>query len=316
MLTTIEELEKEIEQFHKNIHQSNELMKILSSVVDTSKAQTDFFEKKTTELYSEIEKLSPEMHKYFKNETADFTREINTAYKNYYEAVNRVAEQHFEEQKKQQDSILEKIEQYSVQIEVTKTSIENFSNFFEQKLNAVQNENQMSLQQIQEVYANTLKTANDTFEKNIAGILHQLGLLPTVFAEKMETVQKGYAESLNTSNVEFKAAVQNVREELKMMPHSMSENADRQYKEFLNQFENTAKEREANLLKVENRLHEYEQNMESKYVSLAEKIENAKMEQVYVYCQEMNKAINGKINLVLVGTIIVAIVSALSCFIK
>ena len=57
MLTTIQELEREIDQFHKNIKDSNELMKILMSLASLTKTQTESFEVRTKALQDDLAKL-------------------------------------------------------------------------------------------------------------------------------------------------------------------------------------------------------------------------------------------------------------------
>ena len=61
MLTTIQELEREIEQFHKNVKESNELMNILMSVTALTKTQTEAFDTRTKALYEDLAKLPPEL---------------------------------------------------------------------------------------------------------------------------------------------------------------------------------------------------------------------------------------------------------------
>ena len=65
MLTTIQELEQEIDQFHKNIKDSNELMKILMSVASLTKTQTESFEMRSKALQDELDKLPPELSEIF-----------------------------------------------------------------------------------------------------------------------------------------------------------------------------------------------------------------------------------------------------------
>lgn len=56
MLTTIQELEKEIDQFHKNIKDSNELIRLLASIASLTKTQTESFEVRTQALQDELAK--------------------------------------------------------------------------------------------------------------------------------------------------------------------------------------------------------------------------------------------------------------------
>ena len=69
------------------------------------------------------------------------------------------------------------------------------------------------------------------------------------------------------------------------------------------------------LAQTENRVSELSQQLESKYNAFVEKLESTNMDQLYKYCQDMNKAINLKLGLLLGGVAVAVIVSIVSLFI-
>lgn len=87
MLTTIQALEREIDQFHKNIKDSNELMKILMSVASLTKTQTESFETRTKVLQDELAKLPPELSDLFQKKIEEFVQEVHNEHQSYQTAV-------------------------------------------------------------------------------------------------------------------------------------------------------------------------------------------------------------------------------------
>ena len=85
MLTTIQELEHEIDQFHKNIKDSNELMKILISIASLTKKQTESFEIRTTALQDELAKLPPELSELFQRKTEALVQTLHDEQKQIQE---------------------------------------------------------------------------------------------------------------------------------------------------------------------------------------------------------------------------------------
>ena len=85
MLTTIQDLEHEIDQFHKNIKDSNELMKILISVASLTKKQTESFEIRTTALQDELAKLPPELSELFQRKTEALVQTLHDEQKQIQE---------------------------------------------------------------------------------------------------------------------------------------------------------------------------------------------------------------------------------------
>ena len=90
MLTTIQELEREIDQFHKNIKDSNELMKILMSLASLTKTQTESFEVRTKALQDDLAKLSPELSDLFQKKVEGFIQEVHSEHQSYQTAVTKL----------------------------------------------------------------------------------------------------------------------------------------------------------------------------------------------------------------------------------
>jgi hypothetical protein len=79
MIDTIEQLEKEIDTFHKNIASSNELIKQLDTLIDVSKKNREEFSKSVTDVIRKIETSNFDIH----NNSKDVLHEMKIAFENY-----------------------------------------------------------------------------------------------------------------------------------------------------------------------------------------------------------------------------------------
>lgn len=93
-MPTIEDLEKEIELFHKNISGSNALMAALTSIVSVSKDQTQAFEAKAAELEALISKLPEDVKREFSECINSFTSEMQAERIRYEKEIATLLEKY------------------------------------------------------------------------------------------------------------------------------------------------------------------------------------------------------------------------------
>lgn len=257
MLTTIQELEREIELFHKNVKESNELMNILMSVTTLTKTQTEAFDTRTKALYEDLAKLPPELSELVQKKIANFIQTIHS------------------EQQAYQTSVAQLIGGYTDKVEKAEEVISEIPTALEAQLKKDRAENAEELKKVQEQFATELSKAN------------------AAFAEQLKSV----VETLQTLSAQIK------------------DDSAQQYTAFLNELEKMMETRLEQLAQTESRVSELSQQLESKYNAFVEKLESTNMDQLYKYCQDMNKAINLKLGLLLGGVAIAVIVSIVSSFI-
>lgn len=120
MLTTIQELEKQIDRFHQNIKDSNELMEILKSVASATKNQTESFEQKTKALQEELGKLPPELSDLFRIHLEAVMQEVHNEHQVYQVTVEKLMEHYTAKLADTEAQIAKVPEQLSRQLEATK----------------------------------------------------------------------------------------------------------------------------------------------------------------------------------------------------
>ena len=257
MLTTIQELEKEIEQFHKNIKDSNELINILTSVTELTKTQTESFETRTKAIMDEMSVLPPEMRNLFQSKAEEFIKEIRKENQSYQTAVSNL------------------MDGYADKIAKAEVSVSNIPNALEEKIKKDRAANIEDLKKIQEEYSADLSKANEVFSKHL------------------------------------QSAVEGVQS----LPEQIKEISAQQYDAFLKELGKLIDARLAQLSETESRVLDLSQQLESKYNTFVAKLEATNMDQLYKYCQDMNKSINTKLGIILGGVAVAVIISIVSLFI-
>ena len=257
MLTTIQDLEHDIEQFHKNIKDSNELMKILMSVVTMSKTQTESFDVRTKELQDELAKLPPELSELFQEKTKKFLLDVHNEHQAYQDAVEKI------------------MISYSNKFNKSETAILDIPATLESHLKKAHRENVDSLNEVQEQYSLELKKANDAFYEQL------------------------------------QVALESIQE----VPKCIADNCNQQYSMFLKELERVMELRLKQLSDTENQVVELSKQLERKYDAFVAKLEATNMDQLYKFCQDMNKSINTKLTLALGGVAVAVVISVISLFI-
>lgn len=257
MLTTIQELEREIDQFHKNIKDSNELLKILMSVASLTKTQTESFDVRTKALHEELSKLPPELNDLFQKKIESFIQEIHREHQAYQTAVTSL------------------MDRYSKKITAAESTIAKIPTELELQMQKDRSENVAGLKQIQEQYAADLAKTNEAFAKQLQVVVNAI----------------------------------------QVVPGQINDNAAQQYVAFLKELEKMMDARLTQLSATEKRVEDLSRELEAKYNAFVNKLESTNMDQLYKYCQDMNKSINTKLSIALGGVAIAVIVSIVSLFI-
>ena len=131
----------------------------------------------------------------------------------------------------------------------------------------------------------------------------------------LKQIQEQYAADLAKTNEAFSKQLQVVVESIQAVPGQIKDNSDQQYNAFLKELEKMMDARLTQLSETEKRVVDLSQQLELKYNAFVTKLESTNMDQLYKYCQDMNKAINTKLSIALGGVAVAAIVSIISLFI-
>lgn len=161
MLTTIQELEQEIDKFRKNIKDSNELMKILMSIASLTKMQTESFEIRTKALQNELAKLPPEQNNLFQRKIEDFVQKVHDEHKSY------------------QTTVVKLMDEYADKFAKAGSSLAGMPSALEAQLQKDRAENVVGLKRIQEQYAADLAKTNEAFAKQFNAVIESIQAVPS-----------------------------------------------------------------------------------------------------------------------------------------
>lgn len=179
MLTTIQELEQEIDQFHKNIKESNELINILMSVVSMTRTQTESFDTHAKALHDELAKLPPELSDLVQKKIEDFVQAVHTEHQAYQSAAAQL------------------MEGYADKVAKAETLIAEVPSALEIQLHNNRAENIVGLKQIQEQYASDLEKTNTAFSEQLQVVVERIQETPA-------KIQDGSAQQYAAFLQEFK----------------------------------------------------------------------------------------------------------------
>ena len=308
MLTTIQDLEREIDQFHKNIKDSNELMRILMSVVSLTKTQTDSFEVRTKALQDELAKLPPELGDLFQNKIEGFVQEVHNEHHIYQTAVANL------------------MEKYSEKVSIAENAISKVPVILEVQAETVQKRHLEELAKIEVAYSQALTSSMENYVARVTDVTGSIAKVPGNLDAQLQKdraehiaglkqIQEQYAVDLSRTNEAFAKQLQAVIESTQAVPGQIKDNSTQQQSVFLKELEKMMDARLAQLSDTEKRVVDLSRQLETKYEAFVAKLEATNMDQLYKYCQGMNKTINTKLGLALAGVAVAIAISIISLFI-
>ncbi len=308
MLTTIQELEREIDQFHKNIKDSNELMKILMSVASLTKTQTESFEIRTKALQDELAKLPPELSDLFQKKIEGFVQEVHNEHRSYQTAVATL------------------MEKYSEEVSSAETAISKVPGVLEAQAEAIQKHHLDELAKVEAAYSQTLTSSMESYATRVANATVAISNVPENLDAQLQKaraehiaglkqIQGQYAADLAKANEAFAKQLQAVIENIQAVPGQIKDSSDQQYSAFLKELEKMMDAHLAQLSDTEKRVVDLSQQLEVKYDAFVAKLEATNIDQLYKYCQDMSKSINTKLGIALGGVAVAVIISIISLFI-
>ena len=177
-----------------------------------------------------------------------------------------------------------------------------------------------------EAYQSAVTSLMDRYSAKITAAESAIAKLPTELELQMQRdrsenitglkqIQEQYASDLVKANEAFAKQLQEVVDAIKAVPVLINDNAVQQHGAFLKELEKMMDARLAQLSATETRVEDLSKQLEAKYNAFVSKLESTNMDQLYKYCQDMNKSINTKLGIALGGVAIAVIVSIVSWFI-
>ncbi len=215
MIGSIEELEKEIEQFHKNVAASGELVALLDKISTQIKQQNEDFGKESDKLIKRFDELPD------KFETAN--KASNKEIKEYIESKLDESVQGF---KKEQSQYVDELKTTRDKInEAEKDAEKKYSDFIAN----VEDRSDNLLKRVDalpEIIEKSNKSSNDEIKNEVKA---ELDNNLQLFSKE----QRQYIESFNTAQQQYASELKQTQEGIK----SAEDNINQKYKAFIDDLE-------------------------------------------------------------------------------
>jgi len=183
-----------------------------------------------------------------------------------------------------------------------------------------------TLQKELETFHNNVKQSNE-LSSLLSNIISALNNEEKMFAEKMKALEdtvSSVPEQLKTGNqdliqrtldeinrakTEYENTVKNYLSVLETLPKTISDNSEEQYTQFLSSVKKEHGDYVEVLREAQTKIDKMSSELENKYNAFLAKMESTNMDQIYKVCLDMDKKINNKLTLILVGVAAAVILS-------
>ena len=287
MFTDIEQLEKEIQAFKKNILASNELIQTIESVVAATKKQNADYQTATSALQDKMDSHTEGLKKV----TADAIEQMLAESKKTTGEVQGIANKTITELTASNKALLaDTVAQFNA---------------------------------AQKTYIEALETVKAAIGQNTADNEKQL----KEATEALRTAQKDYYDRLaqletsikevHTQSLEaMKSAMDSATEEQRKQLAATTEELHKQLNAISEVIRAAQKEHLDRLTQIEEAVTASKNELEAKYAAFLEKLESTNVDQIFKVCQEMKKSVETKLLLLTGGVGIAIILMIVSFFIK
>ena len=234
MLTTIEQLEQEIEQFHKNIASSNELIRLMKTLIDAISSQTESINIKSESLEAVIA-LVPDtirsdyttMLNQFSNEQKSYVDVMNIAqsnFKDFIENIQKYISAIPENVAKTNSEIVKVVEEALFKLKTLKTDFEKEIDIFSSRIAEFQKQ---------------IKTIEDNIAEKYNAFLSKLEILDVaLIVELCHDMQSTLAENISENQRLLEAQSVKFQNEAK----NAITNIDEKYNALLSRLESLSTE--------------------------------------------------------------------------
>lgn len=178
----------------------------------------------------------------------------------------------------------------------------------------------------------TLQREIETFHKNVkysneltallSNIISALSDEAKLFDERVKALEASVAatpdqlksgnqdliqqtlDNINLAKSDYETALRGYLDELKAVPKSISDTNNAQYNEFLASVKKEYGDYVAVLRESQTKMEKISTELDNKYNAFLAKMESTNMDQIYKVCLEMDKKINAKLSILLIGVVV------------
>ena len=164
---------------------------------------------------------------------------------------------------------------------------------------------------IQQTLDNINRVKSD-YENALRNYLDELKLVPKMISDKNEEQYNSFLTELKKENEKYVSVLQSSLEDIKAIPKIISDKSVIQFEEFLTSVKKEYGDYVAVLRETQTKMEKISADLDSKYNAFLAKMESTNMDQIYKACIDMDKKINNKLTLLLVGVAVAIVLSVVA----
>lgn len=338
MIGSIEELEKEIEQFQKNVAASGELVALLDKISGQIKQQNEEFEEKAEKLVGRLDDLpnkienaneasNKEIKEYvktqfddvlntFKKEQSQYRDELKATRERIAEAENDVGNKYdsfISNVEKSSNDILKRVDALPDKIEsansasnkevkeYVRTQFDDTLNEFRKEQNQYRDELNATRDKITE--------AEDKAEKQYEGFISDIGKRTTDLLDKIDAIPNKI-EQINQSNNDV------IRNDVKAEFDNYMQLFSKEQKQYIANFSDAQQQYALELKKTQDGIQASEDNINQKYKDFIDDLEKMNVSNLYEQNIELKNSLNRTTIILTVISVVSVLLGVVSLFIK
>lgn len=206
MMPTIENLEKEIEQFHINISNSNKLIETLLQVISATKNNTTEFSASTEKLKSELDKLSPELKTVFEQAILELINNVKIENHNSQAKITTILDE-FANKEKEHVATIEKTvvalqEKWSLLPTEVQKSLEESTRLL---LDEIKSDREKYITEMKNYLTSSNESilkSQDKYSQTLSTTTQDFITMTNTYMTQMENKYSSFIEKLESTNVD------------------------------------------------------------------------------------------------------------------
>lgn len=157
-----------------------------------------------------------------------------------------------------------------------------------------------------------INRAKSDYETVLRNYLDELKAVPKTISDKSDEQYNSFLTEVKKENEKYLSVLQSSLEDIKSIPKIISDKNDLQYEEFLTSVRKEYGDYVSVLRETQTKMEKISTELDNKYNAFLAKMESTNMDQIYKVCLDMDKKINNKLTILLIGTAVAIVLSVVA----
>lgn len=159
---------------------------------------------------------------------------------------------------------------------------------------------------------NNINSAKSDYETALRNYLDELKAVPKMISDKNDKQYNSFLTEVKKENEKYLSVLQSLLEDIKSIPQIITDKNNVQYEEFVTSVRKEYGDYVAELRETQTKMEKISTELDNKYNAFLTKMESTNMDQIYKVCLDMDKKINNKLTILLIGTAVAIVLSVVA----